>query len=64
MKSKKFVGYAPKGEPIGRTLSWSVHNGIFLKTLGMFSKKEINAMSGEYAKRTVTITWEDEPVKR
>jgi hypothetical protein len=64
MKSRKFVGYVPKGEKIADTVRWSMHDGIFVKDFGMFSKKESTAMTGNYVKRTITITWEDKPVKR
>jgi hypothetical protein len=64
MKSKKFVGYVPKEEPIRDTVRWSINDTEILKDFGMLSNKEQLMETCEYVKRTITITWEDKPVKR
>ena len=66
MKSKKFTGYVPKTEKIGQTLHLSVgDDGETKKNFGMDSKKELGKVgSGIFVKRTITITWEDKPVKK
>ena len=61
MKTKKFVGYVPKGESMKETLETYTRTGG--DKLGMYHK--MSEASGEtIVKRTITLTWEDEPVKK
>jgi hypothetical protein len=66
MKSRKFVGYVPKGEKIKDTFRDAWSSDWKEKSFGMFKTKDEADVSvfGPVVKRTITITWEDKPVKR
>ena len=62
MKTKKFVGYVPKGETISQTLEQFQD---YPQTVGMYKTKKdaYNDLNAKIVKRTITLSWEDEPVK-
>lgn len=65
-KTKKFVGYVPKGETIKETLDQLQVTpiNVTLRTFGMnATKKDAVYESDKVVKRTITLTWEDEEVK-
>ena len=64
MKTKKFVGYVPKGETIKQTLEFYI-NAVDGSKFGMERTIEAAKTSEEtkIVKRTITLSWEDEPVK-
>lgn len=64
MKTKKFVGYVPKGETIQDTVYQSISAGVIAPNFGMYPiKKDILKGHSSVVKRTITLSWEDEPVK-
>lgn len=67
MKIKKFVGYVPKGETIMQTIEefqLFSNNPINQTYFGMYSLPDEIFYGGcKAVKRTITLSWEDEPVK-